>query len=283
MCKTKRKKVLIDQKAGASLMFLYKTVPGRIMLKLITLPFFSKCAGFLMNRRFSALFINGFIKKNNIDMSDYPKKTYTSFNDFFTRSILSKKRPVSRDGLISPCDGLLTAYKINSDSRFCIKGRTYSVNELLSQDMAAREFSGGICLVLRLTVTDYHHYCYIDSGIKSENHFIQGILHTVQPIACGERDVYTENCREYTIIDTEHLGTVIQMEVGAMMVGKICNADSACSVTRGSEKGYFEFGASTIVVLLKNGAAKLDSEFWENTENGFETRVLYGEKIGTIQ
>ena len=67
-----------------------------------------------------------------------------------------------------------------------------------------------------------------------------------------------------------------------MMVGKIKNHHGPGAFLRGEEKGYFEFGGSTIVLLLKKGAAVLDHELWENTQNGLETVVKYGEKIGDV-
>ena len=81
--------------------------------------------------------------------------------------------------------------------------------------------------MFRLTVEDYHRYFYIDGGSKGENVFIEGRLHTVQPIALEHRRVFTENCREYTVLHTENFGDVTQVEVGAMMVGRIVNNQGA--------------------------------------------------------
>ena len=76
-------------------------------------------------------------------------------------------------------------------------------------------------------------------------------------------------------------GTIAMMEVGAMMVGKITNLKpGACEVKKGEEKGYFEFGGSTIVLLLQHGKVRLDSDLIENSENGYETIVRMGERIG---
>ena len=53
-----------------------------------------------------------------------------------------------------------------------------------------------------------------------------------------------------SIIEYDNLGKCIQVEVGALLVGKIVNNDKI-EFTKGEEKGYFEFGGSTIVLLLK--------------------------------
>ena len=102
-------------------------------------------------------------------------------------------------------------------------------------------------MILRLTVDDYHRYCYFDDGIKSENHRIEGVYHTVNPIANDHVKIYKENTREYTLMKTKHFGDALQMEVGALMVGKIVNHDGAGSMRRGIEKGYFQFGGSTSI------------------------------------
>ena len=69
--------------------------------------------GFLMDRRISCLYINHFIKKNNIDMSEYYDKKYISFNDFFTRKIIPSKRPIIKDKntFTSCADSYFTCYK----------------------------------------------------------------------------------------------------------------------------------------------------------------------------
>lgn len=82
---------------------------------------------------------------------------------------------------------------------------------------------------------------------KSDNFFIPGIYHTVNPIANDYVKIYKENAREFTMMKTKHFGNVVQVEVGALMVGRIKNHQEAGSMKRGGEKGYFEFGGSTIV------------------------------------
>ena len=73
----------------------------------------------------------------------------------------------------------------------------------------------------------------------------------------------------------------MMMEVGAMMVGKITNLEKdSCQVKKGAEKGYFEFGGSTIILFLQHGKVRLDSDLLENTEAGYETIVRMGERIG---
>ena len=267
---------------SALLRFLYGTACGRLLLRpLISRPV-SKAAGRFMDSRLSRRIIPGFIRKNGIDMADYEPAEYRSFNDFFTRRVLPEKRPVdcAPDHLTAPCDGRLSVYAIGEDSAFPIKNSRYDVSALLGGDARAADFQGGICLVFRLAVDDYHRYHYLDDGTKGENHFIPGVLHTVRPIALSHTDVFHRNCREYTLMETKHFGTVAQIEVGAMLVGKISNHMQAGAFSRGEEKGCFLYGGSTIVLLLQKDRARIDDRFWQATARDQETRVRLGEKIG---
>lgn len=270
-------------KTPKSLKFLYCNVFGLPILRLMTARWVSRLAGAYLDSRLSRRKIKKYIKKHAIDMSDYIEEDYQSFNAFFTRRIKSERRPFAResDALVAPCDGKLTAYPIDEELRFRVKGFDYSVETLLRNGDLAREFQGGVCLVFRLTVTDYHRYFFFDDGTASGNTFIKGRLHTVQPAALEKRRVFTENCREYTVLETEHFGKAVQVEVGAMMVGRIENYHGAGAFRKGEEKGKFMFGGSTIVVLTQKNVVTADDEFLQNTRNDLETVVRCGEKIGT--
>ncbi len=265
-----------------SLNFLYGSFYGRIILKLLSRPFVSKIVGSYMNSKRSCKMIDGFIAKQNIDMSDFEDREFNSYNDFFTRKVREGKRPVdfNKNNFISPCDSKMSVYKIDSDSVFSIKDSFYSVSDILGGNPKASEFLEGWCLIFRLAVDDYHRYCYFDNGSKGENIFIKGELHTVKPIALNKYNIYRRNCREYTFLRTENFGEVAQIEVGAMMVGKIKNFHGVHQFKRGEEKGLFEFGGSTVILLVKKDTLLIDSDIVKNSENGIETAVKMGEKIG---
>ena len=264
---------------------LYGSVSGRILLKSLTAPAVSKAAGAFMDSPLSKPLIKRFIKSAGIDTSEYIMKGIRCYNDFFTRKVKPEKRPVDYEPshLISPCDSKLTVYKIGRNSIFRIKGSRYRVSDLLQNQFLAERFSGGYCLIFRLEVNDYHRYCYIDSGTKTDNTFIQGELHTVNPIALERYNIYKRNSREYTVMHTDNFGDVLQVEVGAMMVGRIVNHHGESAVSRGEEKGMFEFGGSTIVMLFEKDSIVIDEDILRNSANAYETVVKYGEKIGTAR
>lgn len=237
-----------------------------------------------MDRRVSALFVKGFIKSNGIDMSDYEDRKFRSFNDFFTRGLKDGARPVANgeDDFISPADARLSVYDITPERYFTVKGVDYTIADLLENKELAERFDGGKCLIFRLAVDNYHRYGWCADGQAEAPVRIKGKYHTVQPIAMRRFPIFRENVREYTVVETEKFGTVVQIEVGALMVGRIVNNDkNGGTAQKGHEKGKFEFGGSTVVVLLEKDKVNLDEEFITNTQNDLETNVKYGEKIGT--
>ena len=276
------KAVKIPDTYGYATRFLYNTVPGRIVLKLLIKTFVSKLAGLILRCPASCVFIKGFVKNNNINMEEYRDNRFRSFNDFFIREIREEFRPLPEidSDVASPSDGKLTAYHISADSVFNIKNSKYSVNNMLQDEELAEEFSDGVCLIFRLTPDDYHRYIYIDDGEVLLQKRIEGVLHTVRPIAFEHYDVFSENTREYTVLQTKNFGKIAQIEVGALFVGRISNHNKNRAIKRGEEKGMFEFGGSTIVMLFQKDKIIVDNTILDNTQQDKETIVKMGDKVG---
>ena len=274
----------IRHKDNMGIRFLYNTLPGRIMLKAFVRPSVSAIFGFFMDSRPSNLLVGKFVKRNNIDMGEYENEKYRSFNDFFTRKVKDGLRPFpdnARD-LAAACDARLTAYPITADGLFRIKNSEYDVAALLKDKSLADEYTGGVCLIFRLTPDDYHRYSYIDDGEILSTKKIKGVLHTVRPISQRRYKIYAQNAREYTVMLTENFGKVIQVEVGALFVGRIRNHAAGGAFKRGTEKGMFEFGGSTIVMLFQKDRAAINETIYENTRIDKETIVKMGSKIGAV-
>ena len=262
--------------------FLYSNPLGKSIRPLLTARWVSRLAGKFSDSRLSKLRIKKFIKKHNIDMGDYLPENYQSFNAFFTRRIRPELRPFDLDptAFCSPCDGAVTVFPVTREGTFHVKGFDYTVETLLQNAELAEKYLGGLCIVLRLTVNDYHRYHFSDGGTRGERKFIKGKLHTVQPAALEKKKVFAENCREWTVLHTENFGDIVQVEVGAMFVGRIVNEEKP-SFKRGEEKGRFEFGGSTVILFVQEGRVEIEEEFFLNTAAGKETCVKCGEKIGT--
>ncbi|MBP5221816.1 MAG: phosphatidylserine decarboxylase [Lachnospiraceae bacterium] len=271
----------ISQYGQGALGFLYGSIPGRVLLKLAVSPAVSGIYGWWNGRKSSAAKIPEFVRKNGIRREDFEDREYSSFNDFFTRKLCEGARRIDRnpDALISPADAKLLVYEADERERFWVKGRGYTLKELTGGRMELASYAGGICLVYRLCMDDYHRYCFVDDGELKAEYRIKGKLHTVSPLSESYK-IYQENSRVVSILSTRHFGEVIHIEVGALLVGRIQNRQVQ-EFARGEEKGYFEPGGSTIIQIFQKRAVKVDEDILEQSRKQIETRVLFGERVGT--
>ena len=265
----------------------YGTAPGRLMTRaLLSRRTFSRIYGRLQKRPGSARRIRPFIEKYNINIEELerPPEYYRNFNDFFKRKLKPGARPVKKDRgtLISPADGRLLAYKLKKDLLLPVKGLEFHVGELLGGYEAADPWLDGTCLKIRLAPSDYHRFCYIDSGFHGPATHVNGRLHSVSPLALGHQlKILHGNDREYMVLDTDNFGRVAHVDIGAMAVGRIHqHFRQGGEFSKGEEKGYFEFGGSTIILLFEPGRIVIDEDILEYSEKGIEALVRYGSQVG---
>ena len=147
--------------------WMYTTMAGRASLKILIRPWVSKLGGAFLSSPISKCLIKGFVKNNHIDMSEYVKKPYKSYNEFFSRKIKTKKkkntkknkkkiRPFPKDKTIlgSPCDCKVSVYPIEEKTSFVVKDTRYTLDSLIRNRKIARHIQGGYAVILRLTVDD---------------------------------------------------------------------------------------------------------------------------------
>ena len=87
------KEVCANGQQDALLQKMYGTALGRKLLSVLVQPAVSKIVGYFMDSRLSTVLIPPFVQKNHIDLSQYEKQEFTSYNDFFTRKICPGSRP----------------------------------------------------------------------------------------------------------------------------------------------------------------------------------------------
>ena len=145
---------------------LYNHAAGRLFLKPIVSPIVSKVIGRFFDTRVSRVLIEPFIRRNKIDMADYEKREFASYNDFFTRRLASGAREVRQEPevFVSPCDSRLSVCKIDEKNIFSIKHTCYTVESLLRNRELAQRYVGGYAWIFRLRVDDYHRYIFVDGG-----------------------------------------------------------------------------------------------------------------------
>ncbi|MGH9753694.1 MAG: phosphatidylserine decarboxylase [Blastocatellia bacterium] len=220
----------------------------------------------------------------NIDEIERPIESFNSFNEFFIRRLKPSARPIDRDpeSLISIADCRLSVYPIREDAVYPVKARSFTIAQLVGDEEIAANYMGGLCLIFRLAPIDYHRFGYVDDCEQSPVEAINGFYRSVHPLSLRMmRAVFTENRREYCVLRTANFGEVVHIDVGATGVGRIIQRHpDGGRFRRGEEKGYFEFGGSTVILLLKPDAAKIDDDIAEYSSRGIETIVRYGEKIG---
>jgi phosphatidylserine decarboxylase len=278
-----RRAVYDEPQYGAKrLHFLYETSLGRILLGTIFARRWYSSLNALFNRsQYSTRKIGPLTRRFGVDMNDYPEQAYRSYESFITRKIDPAKRPIAANpnALIAVADSRLLAYGITNCGRIPIKQSSYTITELLRDPELAATYKDGTCLVFRLATHDYHRYCFADDGRVIRTRTINGKLHSVQPVSSNRYRPLSENYRQYSVIETLNFGTVVAVEVGAILIGRINNYDIT-TCRRGQEKGYFSLGGSTICLLLQPGTVKIDPDIVKNSREHIETKVNLGEKVG---
>lgn len=272
---------------SGGLKFLYNTGVGKTLTRTILVnKRISKLYGRYMNSPRSVKKIQDFIGHYNINTQEVkePLNNFKSFNEFFIRQLKDDARPIDHtpEHLISPADSKLFIFDLAQHPKLPVKGYWYKIEDLVKDASIAKAYEDGWCFIYRLAPNDYHRYAYIDRGYQNEVIKLNGVLHSVNPIALkAQKNVMAKNYRELTILHTENFGPVAHIEVGALFVGKIINHQyERYTFERAEEKGYFEFGGSTVIQLFKKGAVQPDVDILEYSQQGIETIVKLGEKTG---
>lgn len=280
-----RKELVQEPEVGAgAIRFAYGNPFGRFLAKTVLCrKFVSDVYAAWQRSGLSKKKVRKIMAQYNITTEDCTEREFPNFNAFFTRQRKDYVNQTADTELPAIADSKLTALPIGDNNRFVIKGVPYTAAELLEDSALAEEYRGGLCLIFRLSPDDYHRYVYPDSGTQEPCRHIAGVLHTVNPIA-ADMKVYRRNARTVQCLHTAHFGDVLQMEVGALLVGKIVNhEENAASFTKLQEKGYFAYGGSTVILLLKKDTVCMDEDILNYSAQGIETKVRLGERIGAVR
>lgn len=272
----------------ASLNWAYGTPSGRLFIAAIgKRPWFSALYGAYLKSGLTRKKIEPFARDFGVDLEEavVPPGGFRSFNDFFIRKLRPSARPLAgdEDTAVLPADARHLAYP---DSRapdgFIVKGRRFTVAELLDDAPLAREFEGGALVISRLCPVDYHRYHFPCTGVAGEPRTINGPLFSVSPVALRLHVGYlAENKRVVTLIESDRFGRVAIVEIGATMVGAIRQSFTPGErVAKGQEKGWFEFGGSCVVTLFQPGRLRLCDDLAASAAKHEETLARMGEPLG---
>ncbi len=277
------------------LRYLYYTSSGRMLLKtMVNKKIVSDLYGFLMKMPFSKKKIDAFIAeyKIDIDLFEKPGKGYKNFNDFFIRRIKQSKLnlDINDEVLISPADGKVLVFENLQDETFIIKGMEFNIKTLLQDEQSYHKYKSGSMAIIRLAPADYHRFHFPCDSIPGETKLIKGKYYSVSPLALKQLpNVFLQNKRTVCYLDKTVFGKIAYLEIGATMVGSIkqtyYNPKKAYNpelVFKGQEKGYFEFGGSTVILLFEKDKLKFDNDLLENTSKGLETSIKFGDSLGRL-
>ena len=191
--------------------------------------------------------------KINLDEMERPIHEYASLHDFFTRALIQGAREINQDTatVISPVDAVLEdSGHIHVDSTFQVKGKVYSVTEMLGNHQVAEKYLGGRYIVLYLSPSHYHRIHSPVEGTVTRKSTLGQKSYPVNKwgMTLGKHPL-SKNYREITEI--QHTGGVLSViKVGAMFVNSIERTHSGDTLHKGEEIGYFSFG-STVVLLFE--------------------------------
>ena len=190
---------------------------------------------------------------------------------------------MNENTLVSPADGRIFVYENLSEvSKFFLKGDEFTLQEFFKDDFLAEKYKDGVFMIIRLAPVDYHRYHFPADGFINKSRLIEGYYYSVSPHAIKKNfRIYCENKREYSTLKTEKFGDIIISEIAATMVGGIIQSYTPDTfIKKGDEKGYFYFGGSTVIMIFEKGKVAVDKDLILNSQNGIETKVYMGEKIG---
>jgi phosphatidylserine decarboxylase len=269
----------------------YKNSFGLFLTKLFFVrPWLSKIMGAIESSTMSKARIEPFIKQYQIPMEDYEPQKFNSFNEFFIRKFKAGKRPFNPSPQVF-CAGAEARYlafeNISANTRVKVKGIEVSISELFGNTKEAhtlaQEFDGGTVIIARLCPVDYHRYHFPCSGEVIKQYRVEGVLHSVNPVALSvEPEIFLINERQVCIFNNSIFGNVAMIEVGALGVGKIIQSYAGSKFVKGDEKGYFLFGGSTVIWVLKKGIFTLAQDLATNcsAKEILETWIPLGDTLG---
>jgi phosphatidylserine decarboxylase len=227
--------------------------------------------------------IEWFIKKYNVNMTEAANpdpRSYTSFNEFFTRALKTGARPLSQSTWVCPVDGAISQFGlIEKNQLFQAKGHSYSTQALVGGDAAlAAQFEDGHFACIYLSPKDYHRIHMPVAGTLRQMIYVPGDLFSVNPTtAQGVPGLFARNERVVCVFDTAQ-GPFVNVLVGATIVGSMATVwhgvvnpprlpqtktwyypaagEAGCvHLAQGDEMGRFLLGSTVVMLWPKQSMA----------------------------
>lgn len=272
-----------------ALKWTYGTLAGKVSLNaLVKRAIFSHWYGWRMDSAKTKQKVRPFIETYELDESEFQSDVddFATFNEFFYRKLKPEARPIDQDtsAVVFPADGRhLCVPDLSKPAGLFVKGEMFDIHTLLKAPELSKRYANGSLLMSRLCPVDYHRFHFPAAGIPGKTRLINGPLYSVNPIAlCQNIHIMTTNKRCITELQTEQLGTVLVLEVGATCVGSICQTyPEGQAVDKGTEKGYFRFGGSSTIMVFEPGRIRFDEDLIHHSANQVELYAQMGDHMAT--
>jgi phosphatidylserine decarboxylase len=270
------------------LRFTYANPLGRLALHaLVKRSLFSRWYGWRMDRARSRAKVAPFIAHYRVNTAEFAAapESYGTFNEFFYRTLKPEARPIdtSEDVAVFPADGRHLGFQdVSKMDGIFVKGAVFDLRTLLRDDALAARFREGTMVLSRLCPVDYHRFHFPVAGVAGTPRQINGPLYSVNPIALRKNiEIFTENKRAVTAVESERFGTVLMFEVGATCVGSWdYTFTPGARVAKGAEKGFFKFGGSSTLTLFERGRVRLADDLVEQSLRRMELYARMGDRMG---
>lgn len=222
----------------------------------------------------SKKFIQSYSKIYEINIEEVSKnvENFKSLHEFFTRSLKEGVRPIAPGEKVfaSPVDAKIESCgNIQNDITLTVKGKPYSLIDLLGSKERAETYRNGKYIVFYLSPADYHRiHSPIDGDIVRQYVLGQKSYPVNQlGLTYGKKPI-SHNYRMISEIMYAPNRQTAFIKVGATFVNSIQLTNVTEVWTKGEEVGYFTFG-STVVMLFEENAV----EFCENVAPGYAIRM----------
>ncbi|MBM7649960.1 phosphatidylserine decarboxylase [Bacillus ectoiniformans] len=204
---------------------------------------------------------------------------YQTLHDFFMRTLHSEARTIDKGDLhvTSPVDAMLAdSGVIEPDSVITVKGKPYSVEEMLGDKSKAAFYTGGHYMVLYLSPAHYHRIHSPADGTVVDRWTLGKHSYPVNRIglAYGKAPL-AKNYRDITELQHSKAKMAI-VKVGAMFVNSIERTHENPVWKQGEEVAYFNFG-STVVMLFE------PDTFVQDNQYSVPCEVKVGQKLGILK
>jgi phosphatidylserine decarboxylase len=231
--------------------------------------------------RFSRFIVPSFAKIYQLNQEEMENQLqeFPTLHDLFVRKLKVDVRKVDThpNSVVSPVDAIIAdSGTIKESSQIEVKGKIYSVEEMLGDQETVKKYLNGIFVILYLSPSHYHRIHSPVTGKVMKQWTLGAKSFPVNKwgLKYGKKTL-SKNYRVITEVKTAN-ATVAIVKVGAMFINSIEITHTGNQLEKGKEMAYFSFG-STVILLFEKGRFQIDSSIYIPGE------IKMGEKIGEFK